>query len=254
MQNKFDSIVRLICGSEFDDTIEIDQILKNISISIRRICIEIEKLINSDPHQMSLFGPYLGRALLEAGTTALVARIDPFRVLITKKRQEQGTYKLGERDLSGFSWKDDVMPEIIRTPWSDSSVKNANTSRGLLGTYQAEFALLKAADKIFDNAEEDTVGNWYPKLVRSDANGLIASLRQSIAQQYSSHSKGVHHELLINPEIIMDNDTIKSSINDTLYSISTLALLVSQVPYAYKNQNLENSLADYKCLQSLELI
>lgn len=254
MQSKLDSIVRLICGSEFDNTIEIDQILMNISISIRRICTEIEKLVNSDPHQMSLFGPYLGRALLEAGTTALVARIDPYRVLVTKKRQEQGTYRLGERDLSGFSWKDDVMPDVIREPWSDSAVKHANTSRGLLGTYQSEFALLKAAEKIFDNAEEEDVGIWYPKLVRSDAIGLISSLRQSISQQYSSHSKGVHHELLINPEIIMDNDTIKSSLNDTLYSISTLALLVSQVPYVYKTQNLENSLADYKCSQSMELI
>ena len=93
---KNESLLRLVCGYDFDNDIEIDKILQHLSDSLRKVISEIIDLPSLENDKLSLYGPYLGRSLLELSVTALLARIDPFKILLMKNKQEQPDYELGK--------------------------------------------------------------------------------------------------------------------------------------------------------------
>lgn len=250
LNQKVDDFVRLICGSDFDDSAEIDQILEHISNSLKRIVDEIHSHA-ADDSKLQLYAPYLGRAILELSVTALVARLDPFKVLLMKRKQEQHDYELGKPHSSALRWQGDVTDKAVNKMWEDKELKEP--TRALLGDYQVELSLKTSAQHIFDNGDAAQMGDWHSTLTQSDYSGLMTRLRSDISRLFSSLSKGVHHEFLVPLDSLFDRDTVVNLINDTIFVVATLGLLVSQTPHAYKSAELNTVSEYYRNAKELEL-
>ncbi|MDH1070857.1 hypothetical protein N5B96_15520, partial [Acinetobacter johnsonii] len=158
MEN-INSFVRLICGTEFDDSKELDKILLHLSTSLQKVTQELVELQASSDYKFGLYGPYLGRAILELSMTALIARIDPFKILLMKRKQEQSDYDLGKPHSSAIRWQGDVTDKSISNLWEDKSLKDP--SRAIFGDYQIELVLIRSAELVIDEGSEELMGEWY---------------------------------------------------------------------------------------------
>ena len=56
---------------------------------------------------------------------------------------------------------------------------------------------------------------YYPELIQTDAEGLVEKINSKLIRLYSALSKGVHHELLVPVESILDRDTVWTLLNNT---------------------------------------
>jgi len=245
------SFVRLICGTNFDDSNELDKILQHLSTSLQKITQELVELQTLSDDKFGLYGPYLGRAILELSMTALIARIDPFKILLMKRKQEQPNYDLGKPNSSAVRWQGDVTEKPISNLWDEKSLKDP--SRAIFGDYQIELVLTRSAELVIDEGSEEIMGGWYTIISGVVPTSVIPLIHSKINNAYSSLSKGIHHELLVPPQSLLDRDTVKSLLNDTFFVVASMSLLISQVPYSYKKSNLEDSFADYKKSKELEL-
>ncbi len=250
--NQNESLLKLVCGYSFESEIEIDMILQHIANSLEKIINEIIVLPSLEDDRLSLYGPYLGRSLLELSLMALLGRIDPFKIILMKRKQEQSDYELGKPHSSAIRWQGDVVDKAVSDLWAEKSLNSP--TRAILGAYQIELVMIKSAQRIFDEGNEQTIGEWYTELTQTDAKGLVEKLKSRINTIYSSLSKGVHHELLIPHESVMDRDTVLTLINDTLFIVGTLGLLVSRIPYAYQKCPQDESFMHYKNVKGLEVI
>lgn len=247
-----DCFVKLVCGSEHNDEIEIDKILKHLSSSLKIVVLELVALQSLPEDKISLYGPYLGRSMLELSMTALIGRLDPFKTLLMKKKQEQHDYDLGKPHSSSIRWQGDIVDKAITNLWDEKALKDP--TRAILGAYQIELILIDSAQKIIDEGSEELMGEWFTQMSNTDPKGVVESIKSKINTAYSSLSKGVHHELLVPLDSILDRDTVLSILNDTLYIIASLSLLLSQVPYVYKSEELGLCFSNYKSSKELEFI
>ena len=245
------SFVRLVCGTDFDTSKELDKILQHLHASLMKVVSELLEVQTLSDEKLRLYGPYLGRSLLELSMTALIARIDPFKILLMKGKQEQPDYDLGKPNSSAIRWQGDVVDKAVSKLWDDKTLKDP--TRAIFGAYQIQLVLINSAKLIIDEGSEATMGEWYTQLSSTDPKGAIESIKSKIKRAYSSLSKGIHHELLVPQESILDRDTVISILNETLYIVASISLLISQVPHAYKNALLEQSFNDYKKSKELEL-
>jgi hypothetical protein len=168
-----------------------------------------------------------------------------------KRKQEQADYELGKPHSSAIRWQGDVVDKAVSNLWDNKAL--SNPTRAILGAYQVELVMIGSAEKIIDNCTEESIGGWYSVLIQTDARGLVERIKLDINKLYSSLSKGVHHELLVPIESILDRNTVLTLINDTIYIVSTLSLLVSQIPHAYQSCSLEESFQLYKSCKELEV-
>lgn len=226
--------------------------LKHLSSSLKKIVIEITELPGLNDDKIGLYGPYLGRSLLELSITALLGRLDPFKILLMKGVQEQNNYDLGKPHPSAIRWQGDVLDKAVPDLWDEKALKDP--TRAILGAYQIELAMINSAKKIVDTGNEESIGEWYTEISNTDSIGLIKKIQSKISTLYSSLSKGIHHELLVPYESILDRDTVINLVNDSIFVISTLGLLVSQIPHAYKHEVLDSCASFYKSSKELELI
>lgn len=250
MEN-IDSFVRLVCGTNFDSNKELDKILLHLEASLKKVTFELIEVQGLSDEKLGLYGPYLGRAILELSMTALIARIDPFKILLMKGKQEQADYDLGKPHSSSIRWQGDIVDTAVKNLWDDKSLKDP--TRAVFGAYQVQLVLINSAELVIDEGSESSMGDWYTRFSSTTAASAIESIKSKINTAYSSLSKGIHHELLVPPESILDRDTVISILNETLYIVSSISLLISQVPHAYKKANLEQSFNDYKKSKELEL-
>ncbi|MCF5895397.1 hypothetical protein K3H42_09790 [Aeromonas veronii] len=250
--DNINNFIHLICGDNFNEENDIDKVLKHLSTSLEKILIEIRELPSLNDDKIGLYGPYLGRALLELSITALLGRLDPFKILLMKGVQEQNDYDLGKPHSSAIRWQGDVLDKAVPNLWDEKALKEP--TRAILGAYQIELAMINSAKKIVDTGSEESIGEWYTEISNTDSTGLVKKIQSKIATLYSSLSKGIHHELLIPYESILDRDTVINLVNDSIFVISTLGLLVSQIPHAYKYEDFDSCAVFYKSSKELELI
>lgn len=235
------SISILLCGIKSSPNSDIDEILNYLFDSIVKIIEEISKLSSMPDDHITLYGPFLGRSLLELGSTALIARLDPFRVLILRESQKQVDYDLGKPNSASIRWQGDVLSENINELWSDKSLKNP--TRALLGVYQRHF-FAKIMDKVIDGLNDHGSGDWTIKLTGLPPEGLPNYIMQEITKLYSSLSKGIHHELIVPAESLLDRDTVITLLNNTLHIMATAGLITSFVPHIYNRIEDKTSLID----------
>ncbi len=188
---------------------------------------------------------------LELSMTALLGRLDPFRILVVKGKQMQPGYELNKPHVSAIRWRGDIIDEAVADLWTDKTLKSP--SRAMLGPYQVKLVLVESAQRILEEVNKQETSAWHTKLVQTDANGLVERIRTQINSLYSSLSKGIHHELLVPIGSMLDRNTMLSFLDDVLFVISTLGLVISRVPHAYHKCPRSESFMYYNKVKELEV-
>lgn len=230
IEENYTAFSTLLCGEKKSTSNDINEILNHLFESIKKICKEINKLKTMDDEHITLYGPFLGRSLLELGSTALIARLDPFRVLILREAQKQSDYDLGKPNSVSIKWQGDVLADDVNELWADKSLKSP--TRALLGVYQ-RFFYAKFMNQVIDLLNDHGDGEWTIRLTGRSPEGLPSYILQEIKKLYSSLSKGIHHELVVPSESLLDRDTVVTLLNNTLHIMSTIGLITSIVPHVY---------------------
>jgi hypothetical protein len=191
---------------------------------------------------LALFGCFSARKLLEAGCIALLSHIDPPRLLILREFQLQGAYELGERHPASIDWKNDVVSEK-KSVWKDS-VSPEKFVRSLLGGHLGEIVWLDAIRKLESLPEGSSQqSTWVQEMVteyvaRLETQGVVAaevnayaetatlsSFRLNTKTLFSTLSKGVHLEFVIDQANVFDAPTILENMQRTVKILSQLAFV-----------------------------
>lgn len=242
-------LAKLLCNYG-EENADIDQILAHMEASVTKVLDEIYSLSEVDDEKLMLYGPYLGRALLELSATALLTKLDPLRMLIAKGKQGQPNYEMDKPQKGSLRWQGDVFDSAVSDLWKDGNLNNP--TRAIFGAYSVELVLKKSAQKLMDEVDEASIGEWYQSLTEHDAEALVEKLKSKFGTLYSFLSKGIHHELVIPLASALDRDTVITKLNDAIWVVSTLGLVVSFVPHAYARADSQTSFGLYKSIKSLE--
>jgi hypothetical protein len=106
-----DDFAKLITGGsrlhgDFGD------ITDHLASGVKGLVLEAQRLPNETAERIALFGPFVGRSFLELALTALVGRLDPFRLLVLRKMQMTGLAGtaplIGERFQAAIQWTGDI--------------------------------------------------------------------------------------------------------------------------------------------------
>lgn len=213
----------LACGA-FEENTEIGEVLDNIAGTITVIQNRIIDLPQADDDTVTMLGPFFARTLLENVMTALIGRLDPFRLLFTKKVQQHESYELGRPSNAAIRWSGDVIDKkkVPDNLWK-SDKEFQQIERGLLGGYYGEVFWRPAFEVLLDFpvGELDFLAD-YRDVASED---FINRMRSEALYLYSGLSKGVHGEFVIKPEIIYDRRSVSELIRRTLKLCAIVSLV-----------------------------
>jgi len=243
------ALAKLLCGNVVPDGGDIDEVLSHLSVSIDNVVKELIKLESLSDNQISLFAPFLGRSILELGCTALIARLDPFRVLLLRECQNQPNYLMGKPHKSSIRWQGDVFAEKVTDLWADKSLQNP--TRALLGDYYKTLIWSANFDKLLDVIKDVSGDEWIINLKHKKFDQFYNETLNDFSSLYSELSKGIHHELVIPLSSAFDRKTTKRLIEKTVRNIATLGLIVSVVSHALNKLDIPEAIAAYKEIQEM---
>lgn len=211
------------------------EFFENLSNNITKIENKIIALPNESNENITLLGPFYGRTLLENVATAIIGRIDPFRLLFLRNVQLQDTFGLGSRSNSAIKWSEDIFEQGLsandRVPhkmWS-SEKRFKDIPRGLFGDYYGDIFWKQAYQSLLDETADDQEDFIEGYRRQTAPEGFVIRIRQSASRLYSSLSKGVHSELVIKSEIIYDRTTVLDLISDTLELCGIISLVSHKI-------------------------
>jgi hypothetical protein len=243
------ALAKLLCGKVVAGGEGIDEVLSHLSASIDNVVQELESLESLSPNQLSLFAPFLGRSILELGCTALIARLDPFRVLLLREYQKQPNYEIDKPHKSSIRWQGDILAEKVDNLWADKSLQNP--TRALLGDYYKTLIWATNFDKLL-NAIKDVSGDeWIVELRQKEFKQFYDRTFDDFKSLYSESSKGIHHELVVSLSSAFDRETTRRLIEKTVRNIANLGLIVSVVSHAVNKLDVDEAIAAYKEIQKM---
>lgn len=223
----------LLCGSPTAEGLG-KVALSQLSASLTNFSARTMQYLTAttSSEDITTFGPFCARVMLENGCAALVGRLDPFRILYLSEFQSRPEYVTGKRIKSAFTWGVDVIPEEKPpTALWDADYELARISRSLLSSHVEHIYWRPAVDAMLDCIE----GNNAPELddMRSvESSKYITELKGRFRQLYSQLSKGVHWEFF-SSNLQLDEVTVKILIRDTIVNTAGLGLISHFVPTAY---------------------
>ncbi len=221
-------INKLICGNYFS-TPSLESLYKIINENIENIIFSIKELLETEDFQkIKIYFPFLLRNLLETTCNASLGRIDPFRLICVHKSQLSTSYTIGEKNGTSINWQNDIQGEgDKRIVWEKYDGK-----RSLFCKKTEEIFWKPAFYKLINdkNFTELECSENYKKL---ELDSIVPFLRTKSQKIFSSLSKGVHSELLIDNEIIYDKTTLYDLLDETIEFCSILALLTNYIDISF---------------------
>jgi hypothetical protein len=243
------ALAKLLCGNIVVDGGGINEVLRHLSASIDNVVEALVILESLNPKQVSLFAPFLGRSILDLGCTALIARLDPFRLLLLREYQKQPTYLMDKPNKASIRWQGDVLAEKVKDLWDEKSVQNP--TRALLGDYYKNLIWSANFDKLLDSVQDVSGDEWIFELRQKNFERFYNETLNEFSSVYSELSKGIHHELVIPLSSTFDRETTKELIEKTIRNVATLALIVSVVSHALNKLDIKVAIAAYKDIQEM---
>ena len=243
------ALAKLLCGNIVSDGGDIDEVLSHLSASIDNVVKELVTLESLSDNQISLFAPFLGRSILELGCTALIARLDPFRVLLLRECQKQPNYQIDKPNKSSIRWQGDVLADKVTDLWADKSLQNP--TRALLGDYYKTLIWSANFDKMLDAIKDVSGDEWIVNLRTKSFERFYNETFNDFSSLYSELSKGIHHELVIPLSSALDRETTQRLIEKTVRNIATLGLIVSVVSHALNKLDIPEAIAAYQKIQEM---
>jgi hypothetical protein len=217
-------LAQLVCGAPEPGS-TLTEILDHLAVTLASICKEMKSLQNEpiDAQRLALVGPFLGRSLLEVSFTALLGRLDPFRVLVIREMQMRPDFSHEKRNLASIQWTGDIHSEKkVEDLWrQDRSVKDM--TRALLGDYYEHLFWRRAFQSLVDLVPDARGGDWMRTLRLINPDSFIPRMKQQSASIYSTCSKAVHHEFVV-PAASYYDSQIKEQLRSAIELVSSVAL------------------------------
>lgn len=223
---EWNDLAKLLCGKPEEGTSEVDYILIRLGNTITKFTDQI-LLFNYSEEKDRVNIPFYARSIMEAACTALVARIDPFRILITYKVQSSSDYDITKRSNAAIQWTGDIIaagkPKAIL--WNPENKIN-DYDRALLSNYNGELFWKPAFLKTIDYVEDEIISSeWLNRFKNMDENEFFERTKTELSKLYSCFSKGIHYEFLVNAESIFDVTTLKSFVNRMFQILAEIAMV-----------------------------
>lgn len=248
---------KLVCGNvpaqNVPGACELSEILTHLGKSLERLGSEIRDLNEDDDSRVAVIGPFLGRSLLEIAVTALIGRLDPMRVFVVRRVQQQPSYSTGEVWKSAIRWNGDVVAEKVGQPW-DAKHEYRGMTKALLGDYYDELLWKPAVARVLDLPIPDEAGAWFSQLKATDEAGFLPRRRIEIGALYTSLSKGVHHEFVMPPGAIYDRKTVADLMQRSVQVVAELAFVSHFIPHSPYCLESNQAIAELKELEAIEVM
>ena len=220
-------IATLACG-KYTDHCNISDIFENLARNITEIESVLLELDKKDSKFITSLGPFYARRLLENVSTALIGRLDPFRLLVLKRIQMSASPSdIGRRWDSSINWQGDIFEQGIKDSLWKPNIKYNNICRAILGDYYGDIFWNETYKSILDS---DIPLQYEKGDVLADYRTIppeqfTIEIRKKISNLYSAISKGVHSEFIIAQGIIYDEITVLNLVSETMEYFSLLSLI-----------------------------
>ncbi len=215
----------LICGEPTSDMYEFKTVMNNLAKKIGKMT-ELIISFNGNSDNASIEIPFYGRNVLESSLTSLLGRLDPFRLITVFKVQSDASYDLGKKAQSAVEWSSDIIAKNRdRNLWSFEN-KKESFDRALLGNYMGEIVWKPAFSALSDYVGDRTFNSdWLNEILSENEDANFEKSKSLAVRMFSSFSKGVHSECLVDVHSMLDTVTLKSLIVDTYKLCATLGLI-----------------------------
>ncbi len=240
------NFAKLLCGVTRDDLFDLENVLKNLN---KKIVFSTTKIINK---MSDLEGDisaeiddisYHARKVLESSMTALLGRMDPFRVIITYNVQKDSSYDLGKRAMAAIDWTGDIFSkDNVKAVWHFEK-KKEQFDRAILGDYCGEI-IWKPALKAFSDwiADKEYDSTWVDEVIAENEDVNFKKIKLNSNRLFSSLSKGVHSECLTDELSMIDKITLRELLIENFKICSILGLLSHFVGFAEPRLNKDDAL------------
>lgn len=245
----------LLCGKPrpvSEGGSELDEILAHIRESIDYLIGQLSWLGAQEGRHVSMLGPFFGRSLLELGTTALIGRLDPLRLLVVRKIQAQDNYKTGIAWKASIRWTGDVIADKKATTLWSETLDYKDVSRALLGEYYDQLLWRPAAQEMLGAVQEK--GAWLADLAAYNMDLFISRKRNEIGRLYSSLSRGIHHEFVMPPSVLYDRSTVVDLVLSTVRQVADLGLVSHFIAHASSTLSPEEALTTFNRIETVEVM
>jgi hypothetical protein len=242
--NDTEALIELVCGPRepelADDGSKAILGLTSLISSYYSFSKEFCQDINTP--QSSYFLPVSLRSLMESSAIVLLARVDPLRVILSSKSQDNTNYKKSQQQPSAISWRNDIAgdtkgaaPENApkKDIW-DPATSSSKLPRHLLSENMIEAIWTPAASNL-SNHKNLPNSKWLNEILQKDAKSLINSIIGGGNMLYSELSKGIHPEFAVRREAEYDGPTLLNYTEKTVKWITSLSLLSHFAP-SYNNR------------------
>jgi hypothetical protein len=223
---KLASIEDLICGTPVlsSSYVDIDHIglIDRLRCDLAELHPQIQIAVsNKSELPSSAIFPFLARKFLELSLTAVLARIDPIRVIAARKNQKDTSFEVGRQNPSSVAWTDDIFPSTKTPPnsnWASQTLKNG-IERSILGWHFGEVAISPGLRWLCDT--DSSSSTWIRLL--SSQDDPISWVKGKLGQLYSTLSKGVHAEYLLDDRSAFDYESVLQHTHDVYMLVTLLA-------------------------------
>lgn len=220
----------LLCGSA-DIRTPLGKVIHYVADSGGRAFSNLLALYHDAGDSLEVYGAYQSRLVLEVAATAVIGRLDPFRLLVLAEVQKAPSHEIGKPNSSSIRWQGDVFGDG-KVDWNQDR-KLESFSRALLGDCWERFAWQHALETFIDNSavvREKT--EWMAKICGYEPHQLVPVMRTHLARLYSSLSKGIHLEFVSPPQDKFDEQTLSVAIEDVIFWSVTMLTLSNFVDHA----------------------
>ncbi len=244
----------LTCGNPTDSlgASEVGKILIHLQGTIDHVMDQLSWLGAQDDKRISLFGPFLGRSLLELSATALISRLDPLRILVVRQVQAQPSYHTNIPWKAAIRWQGDVLAaKKVLNLWGDE-LDYEKVTKALLGDYYDHLVWRPALQQLLGGTSGG--GNWLAQLGAISYESFTTRKRDEIGRLYSSLSKGIHHEFVLPPGALYDRATVVDLVQRTIHEVADIGLVSHFVAHACASLKHTDAVEIFNRIENLEVM
>nr|WP_295785462.1 hypothetical protein [Rhodoferax sp.] len=191
--------------------------------------------------------PFLARKFLELSLTSLLARIDPLRVIAARKNQRDSSFETGRQNASSISWTGDIFPKNPPPKgnvWQSQSLEKG-VERSVLGWHFGEVAIAPGLQWLSD--VDNSNSEWLREL--SNQEKPFEWIKGRLTQLYSTLSKGVHAEYLLDDRTAFDQASVQQHMQDCYRFVLLLSAATHVSPLFYRSLTAEDALGALKKIE-----
>jgi hypothetical protein len=229
----------LICGQLVDEEMYSSPDLSGVVKRLRADVAELHKFIQAPSSfrgELPAFAvlPFFLRKFLELSTISLLARVDPIRVIAARKNQLNSSYEEGKPNPSSIVWRGDIVAKTSPPKddvWSASHIEKG-IERSLLG-WHIGLSAIEPGLKAFADAENSANSQWFKEFTGVDKP--FEWIKSELGRLYSTLSKGIHAEYLLDEVTLFDDQSLEQHKNDCYKFILILATSTHHSPLFYRS-------------------